>query len=60
MLIDSGEVNINDITRMDIVVGGDHGCGIFRFLMKYYSSRILEIHIKAYNMIYVFYTTTKR
>ena len=34
MLIDSGEIDILEIKRIDIVVGGDHGQGAFRFPMK--------------------------
>ena len=34
MLIDSGDINISNIKRIGIVVGGDHGQGAFRFPMK--------------------------
>ena len=34
MLIDSGDIDILNISRIDIVVGGDHGQGAFRFPMK--------------------------
>ena len=34
MLIDSGDIDILNINRIDIVVGGDHGQGAFRFPMK--------------------------
>ena len=34
MLIDSGDIDIFNISRIDIVVGGDHGQGAFRFPMK--------------------------
>ena len=32
--IESGDIDISDISRMDIVVGSDHGQGAFRFPMK--------------------------
>ena len=32
--IDSDQIDISDINRIDIVVGGDHGQGSFRFPMK--------------------------
>ena len=32
--IESGDVNLSDIGRIDIVVGGDHGQRAFRFPMK--------------------------
>ena len=31
MLIESSVIDISDINRIDIVVGGDHGQGAFRF-----------------------------
>ena len=34
MLIESGDIDISTIDRIDIVVGGDHGQGVFRFPMK--------------------------
>ena len=34
MLIDSGDIGTLNISRIDIVVGGDHGQGAFRFPMK--------------------------
>ena len=34
LLIDSGNIDICDINRIDIVVGGDHGQGTFQFPMK--------------------------
>ena len=34
MLIDSGDIDTYEINRIDIVVGGDHGQGEFRFPMK--------------------------
>ena len=34
MLIESGDIDISDINRIDIIVGGDHGQGAFRFPMK--------------------------
>ena len=34
MLIESGDIDISNINRIDIVVGGDHGQGVFRFPMK--------------------------
>ena len=34
MLIDSGDINILNINRIDIGVGGDHSQGAFRFPMK--------------------------
>ena len=34
MLIDSCDIDISNIDRIDIVVGGDHGQGVFRFPMK--------------------------
>ena len=34
MLIESGDIDISNINRIDIVVGGDHGQGAFRFPMK--------------------------
>ena len=34
MLIESGDIDISDINRIYIVVGGDHGQGLFRFPMK--------------------------
>ena len=34
MLIESGDIDILNINRIDIVVGGDHGQGAFRFPMK--------------------------
>ena len=33
-LIKSGDIDINEMNRTDIVVGGDHGQGAFRFPMK--------------------------
>ena len=29
LLIESGDINVSDIDRIDIVVGGDHGQGVF-------------------------------
>ena len=34
LLIESSDINISDISRIYIVVGGDHGQGAFRFSMK--------------------------
>ena len=34
LLIESGDINLSDIDRIDIVVGGDHGQGAFRFPIK--------------------------
>ena len=34
LLIESGDINLSDIDRIDIVVGGDHGQGEFRFPLK--------------------------
>ena len=34
LLIESGEIDISNINRIDIVVGGDHSQGVFRFPMK--------------------------
>ena len=34
MLINSGDIDINEMNRTDIVVGGDHGQGTFQFPMK--------------------------
>ena len=34
IVIDSGDIDILNINRIDIVVGGDHGQGAFRFPMK--------------------------
>ena len=34
LLIESGDIDLSDIDRIDIVVGGDHGQGAFRFPMK--------------------------
>ena len=34
LLIESGDINLSDIDRIDIVTGGDHGQGSFRFLIK--------------------------
>ena len=34
LLIESSDINLSDIDRIDIVVGGDHGQGTFRFPMK--------------------------
>ena len=34
MLINSGDIDILNINRIGIVVGGDHGQGVFRFPMK--------------------------
>ena len=34
MLIGSGDIDISDIIRIDIIVGGDHGQGAFRFPLK--------------------------
>ena len=34
LLIDSGDIDLADIDRIHIVVGGDHGQGAFRFPMK--------------------------
>ena len=34
LLIESGDINLSDIDRIDIVVGGDYGQGAFRFPMK--------------------------
>ena len=34
MLIESGDIDISDINRIDIVIGGDHGQGVFRFPLK--------------------------
>ena len=31
LLIESGDINLSDIDRIDIVVGGDHGQGAFHF-----------------------------
>ena len=33
-LIESGDIDISNINRIDIVVGGDHSPGAFRFSMK--------------------------
>ena len=34
MLIESSDIDISDINRIDIVVGGDRGQGAFRFPLK--------------------------
>ena len=34
LLIESGDINLSDIDRIYIIVGGDHGQGVFRFSMK--------------------------
>ena len=34
LLIESGDIDKYNIKRIDIVIGGDHGRGAFRFLMK--------------------------
>ena len=34
MLINSGDIDILNINRIDIVICGDHGQGVFRFPMK--------------------------
>ena len=34
MLIESGDIDISNINRIDIVVGDDHSQGEFRFSMK--------------------------
>ena len=34
LLIECGDMNISNINRIDIVVGGDHGQGAFRFPME--------------------------
>ena len=34
MLIESGNINIYDINRIDIVLESDHGLGEFQFPMK--------------------------
>ena len=34
LLIKSDDINLSDIDRIDIVVGGDHGQGSFRFPIK--------------------------
>ena len=34
LVIESGDIDLSDIDRIDIVVGGDHGQGAFRFPMK--------------------------
>ena len=34
LLFESSYMNLSDIDRIDVVVGGDHGQGSFRFLMK--------------------------
>ena len=34
LLINSKQVKVNEISRIDIIVGGNHGQGTFRFLMK--------------------------
>ena len=34
LLIESGDIDLSNIIRIEIVVGGDHGQGAFRFPMK--------------------------
>ena len=34
MLIDSSDIDLSDIDRIDIIVGGNHDQGVFRFPMK--------------------------
>ena len=34
LLIESSDINLSDIDRINIIVGGDHGQGEFRFPMK--------------------------
>ena len=34
LLIKSGDINLSDIDKIDIIVGSDHGQGAFRFPMK--------------------------
>ena len=34
LVIESGDINLSDINRIDIVVGGYYGQGAFRFPMK--------------------------
>ena len=34
LLIESSDIDISNVKRIDIVVGGDHGQGAFRFPMK--------------------------
>ena len=51
LLIDSDKIDISNINRIDIVVGGDHGQGTFRFPMK-----ILYRDIKEYDPCVTYYT----
>ena len=34
LLVKFNLLNLNDLSRIDVVIGGDHGQGAFRFLMK--------------------------
>ena len=34
LLINSNKLKVNEIFRIDVIVGGDHGQGVFIFAMK--------------------------
>ena len=34
LLIKSNQLKVAEISRIDVIVGGDHGQGAFRFLIK--------------------------
>ena len=54
--IESGDIDISDISRIDIVVGGDHGQGAFRFSMKIlYTINNGNIHESIQSVGYILY-----
>ena len=55
LLIESGDINIPNINRIDIVVGGDHGQGEFRSNEKYCISWIMVTDMKVFNLWVTYY-----
>ena len=50
LLIEYGDINLSDIDRIDIVIGGDHGQGAFRFPIKLLHIMNNERDMKVYNL----------
>ena len=47
---------INEISRSDVIVGGDHGQGVFRFPMKMlFIMKCGKSHVRISNVTYILY-----
>ena len=46
LLISSKQVRVNEISRIDVQIGGDHDQGPFRFLMKLLFVMQYSVHLE--------------